>query len=232
MSLPRPILPILFGLPVLLALGACGEETLEERVNRRVREAVSEGLGAELDLDSLQRQLGRVVEGLDSVNVEGLSDVEVVGFRELKPLMPEAIAGLPRTKHFGETQRLLGLEFAQAEAVYEGDGGRRVEAKLIDSGGAGVVVTSLAGFSGWEVDRETETGSERTFELDGHKAYERVEQRRDGRTDASLSVLYGRRFVVLLEGEGVTADELAAGYRAFRLAGLPTGEEDADAEAQ
>ena len=202
---------------------ACGGETVEEKMNRQVNETLSGVLerasGTEVSreqLDSAMRALGR---NMDSLDLGGLSDVEVIGFRQLKPLMPDRIAGLPRTEHLGETQGMFGLTVSEATAVYE-SGERRVEAKLMDTGGAGVLLMGLAGFTNLTVDKETAEGSERTLEIDSYPAYEKV--RREGsRTISSLNVLVNRRFVVTLSGEGVDSAELTQGFRAFRLSTLP-----------
>ena len=216
---------------VLLAgLAACGGESVEERVNRRLQEAISEATGGDVDLDSLGEALRRAAENveLDSVRFEGLDDVEVVPFRELKALMPERVDGLARERHFGETKSMFGLRYSVAEAVY-GSGERRVEASLTDAGGGGAVIRSLVGFTAFEVDTETEEGSERTFDLDGYKAYEKV-RTRGGRTESSLVVLVNDRFVVNLRGEGVEGEALVTAFRDFDLAALPASQTEAAVE--
>ena len=216
---------------VLLAgLAACGGESVEERVNRRLQEAISEATGGDVDLDSLGEALRRAAENveLDSVRFEGLDDVEVVPFRELKALMPERVDGLARERHFGETKSMFGLRYSVAEAVY-GSGERRVEASLTDAGGGGAVIRSLVGFTAFEVDKETEEGSERTFDLDGYKAYEKV-RTRGGRTESSLVVLVNDRFVVNLRGEGVEGEALVTAFRDFDLAALPASQTEAAVE--
>ena len=198
---------------------------MEERINRRLQEAISEAAGADVDLDSLGESLRRAAEGidLDSVEIGGLSEVEVIPFRELKARLPDRVGGLlnglPRVSEGGETRKVLGIRYSVAEATYEKDG-RRVKASLTDAGGGGAVLKRLVGFSGFEVDKETAEGSERTFDLDGHKAYEKI-RKRDGAADAQLTVLVHDRFVVALEGSGVDAASLTAAFRDFDLASLP-----------
>lgn len=214
---------LLFLISLSLLL-ACGDETIEERVNRRLNEAISEAAGAEVNLDSLGEALKRTVEGIDtdSINISGLSDVEVINFRDLKKRFPASVAGLAIGKHVGETNKMLGIKFSQSEATY-GSGDQRVEAKLIDSGGAGILLASMAGFTGFEVDKETEYGSERTLTVDGHPAYEKYSTR-NGKTTSSLSVLINKRFVLSLEGMGVTAEQLTDAYKEFDLSDLPDQE--------
>ena len=227
MTIPRLVLA-----SVCIALAplvnSCGEETVEERVNRRLQETISESVGADVDLDSLGEALRRMTEriDLDSLEVSGLDDVEVIPFRELKALMPDRIGGLldglPRQRDGGETRKVLGLRYSVAEAVYEEDG-RRVEASLTDAGGGGSVLKSLVGFSGFEIDKEDAEGSERTFELDGHKAYEKA-RTRGGDKRTQLTVLVNDRFVVSLKGTGVEAALLTKAFRDFDLGALPVEE--------
>lgn len=210
----------LLALALVSLLFACGEETVEERINRRIQETVA-GEG-KVDLDSLGERLRRAAEGIDfdSIEISGLDDVAVVPFRELKTVMPARIDGLPREAHFGETRKVLGVRYSVAEATYAA-GDRRVDAKLTDAGGGGKVIRSLLGFSGFEVDKETAEGSERTFELDGHRAYVKV-RRRDGALAAKLQVMVTDRFIVSLDGVGVEPEALTAAFRDFDLAALPT----------
>ena len=223
-----------FALPLLalplLALAsasvmACGEETVEERINRKIQETVAQASGADIDLDSLGEQLRRTAEGInfDSIDISGIEDVEVIPFRDLKALMPQRVGGLlnglSRESESGETRKVLGVRYSMAEATY-GTGERRVDASLTDAGGGGAVLRSLVGFSGFEIDKETPEGSERTFELDGHKAYEKV-RTRDGASETQLTVLVNDRFVVSLKGYGVGAEALADAFRDFDLDTLP-----------
>ncbi len=202
---------------------ACGSETLEDKVNRRLGEAVNSAVeqasGTEVNEQQLRDVLDEAGRSLDSLKFDKLSDVEVIGFRDLKPLMPSSVAGLSRTEHLGETNGVMGLEISQASAVY-GTGERRVEAKLLDTGGAGMLLLSMASFSKLKVDKETADGSERTFTLDGYPAYEKYSSK-GGRVTSSLSVLVKDRFVVTLEGTGVDAEALSMGFRQFQLSPLP-----------
>ncbi len=179
---------------------------MEEKINRQLAEAVQEATGATARLN------------MDSLGFDGLRDVEVINFRELKKLMPVSAAGMPRTKQIGETTSALGLTFSQAEASY-GSERKRIDATLIDSGGAGMLVASMAGFTKLQVDKETENGSERTLTLDGHPAYETYAHR-GGRITSNLSVLVSDRFIIQLTGTGVGADALHEVYGDFDIASL------------
>ncbi len=215
-------------LPLLLSLAtvcACGGESFEDKVNRSIAQAVNttieEAGTTEAEREELRKVLNEVGRDIDSVNFDQIGDVEAVGFRELKALLPDRLAGLSRTKHEGESATVLGLEFSEANATY-GDGDRSVTAQIMDTGGAGVLLLSMAGWSKLEIDRETAEGSERTFTLDGYPAHEKVILRK-AVASTQLSVLVNDRFVVSLSGRSVDAAALTAGFQALRLGGLPQG---------
>lgn len=215
--------------PALLILASvfasCGGETIEEKLNRRISEAVSEASGAEVNMENLQDAVKQATDQLESLDVNSVSDVEVINFRELKKLMPESAVGMERSKHIGETTGAMGFTFSKAEAQY-GEGDKRIDATFIDSGGAGMLLLSMAGFANLNVDKETEEGSERTLEVDGNPAYEKYSNR-NGRVKSELSVLVNKRFILTLKGSGVNADELMDVYKDFELSSLPVKEEKA-----
>jgi len=214
MKLLLPALIVMVGI-----LSACGGETIEEKLNRKISEAVSEASGTEVDVDNLKDAVKQATEKLENLDLNAMDDVEVINFRELKKLMPADAAGLARTKHIGETTGAMGFTFSKAEASY-GDGDKRVDATFIDSGGAGSLLMGMAGFANLNVDKETEQGSERTLDIDGNQAYEKYANR-NGRITSELSVLVNERFIVTLKGKGVDVDALMSTYRDFDLGSLP-----------
>ncbi len=217
-------LPLLLFATIILA--SCGGETVEEKVNRTLGEAVNSAIenasGSEVNTEQMQEALKEMGQNMDSLDLGKLGDVEVINFRDLKPLMPERLAGLSRTQHLGETNGVMGLEISEATATY-GSGDKMVEAKLMDTGGAGVLLLSMAAFANMKIDKETAQGSERTYTLDGYPAYEKYSNK-NGSLSSSLTVLVNKRFVVSLEGKGIDAKALADGFREFRVSSLPTRE--------
>ena len=217
----RLILPALVLITSFFA--ACGSETIEEKLNRKLSEAVSEAAGTEVNAENLKDVMKQASDKMENLDLSAVGDdVEVINFRELKKLMPESAAGLARGKHVGETTGMMGITFSKAEATY-GEGDKRINATFIDSGGAGMLLMSMAGFTNLKVDKETDTGSERTLEIDGNPAYEKYSNR-NGRITSELSVLVNKRFIVTLKGNGVDADDLAQVYEDFDTSSLPVKE--------
>ena len=197
-------------------LASCGGETIEEKLQRQVTEAVGQAAGVEIDAANIEKAMGDLASAFDSTK---LVNVEVMNFRDLKPFLPATAAGLPRTEHLGETQGAMGFTISTANAVYTA-GERRVSAELTDTGGAGVLMLSLGAFSTFTVDKETASGSERTFKLDGYPAYEKTSTAA-GAVSSELKVLVNDRFVVTLEGQGVDAAALTGAFREMNLGSLP-----------
>jgi len=144
----------------------------------------------------------------------------VVDFRELKALLPAELPGMKRTSASGEKNSAMGMTVATAEASYEGEEAG-LEIKITDMGGTGTLMgMAAAGWTMAEIDRETDTGYERTTVIDGNKAHETydTEEKR-----GEIEVLVAGRFMVEIDGQGVTADQLKSAVGKIdlkKLAGL------------
>lgn len=149
--------------------------------------------------------------------LSGGRKVEPVDFRELKALLPESVAGMKRTEARGEKSGMGGLMVATAEASYGGDGERSVELKLVDMGGAGLGMMGLAAWAMVEVDRETESGRERTGKLGGRPFHEKYD---DKAHSGEFALVVGQRFLVEASGDNVDLQALKNAVAAVDLAKL------------
>lgn len=143
---------------------------------------------------------------------------EVVDFRELKALLPEEMSGLPRTGARGEKTGFMGTGISVAQGDYGKPDGPRLEAKITDLGGMGMLGT-LAGF-GWlatEIDREGDQGYERTIASQGHKGYEKYDK--TTRT-GSVSLVVENRFLIEIEGRNIDAEQIKAAAGAIDTGSL------------
>lgn len=135
--------------------------------------------------------------------------VTPVDFRELKALLPENIAHLKRTNASGEKSSAMGINISKAEADYNDEqGNKSIDVEITDLGS----VSGLTAFAayGWymaEIDKETENGYEKTFMYKGNKAFEKYN---NSSQNGEISVLVAKRFIVELNGNNVTMDELKA----------------------
>ncbi len=172
--------------------------------------------GEEPGLEAAAMELFKAFQGGSTTNpLAKLGGQPVVDFRELKALLPEEMSGLRRGGARGEKTGFMGAQISVAQGEYGKPDGPRLEAKITDLGGMGLL-GSLAGF-GWlatEVDREGDQGYERTIASQGHKGYEKYDK--TTRT-GSVSLVVQNRFLIEIEGRNVDAEQIKAATTAIDI---------------
>ena len=127
---------------------------------------------------------------------------EVVDFRELKALLPESIGDLKRANAEGEKSGAMGFTISKANADYNNeDFSQSIDIEITDLAGA----SGYAGLAAWgwamvDIDKETESGYEKTTKYKGHKGYEKYENEYQ---NGSIEVLVSGRFMVSVHGNTV-----------------------------
>ncbi len=155
------------------------------------------------------KSLDEFVDNMKEVqkNMEEGRKYEVVDFRELKTLLPETLGELKRTNAEGEKSGAMGFTISKAEAEYSSeDYSKRIDIEITDISGA----SGYAGLAAWgwamaDVDKETETGYEKTIKYKGHKAFEKYDNQNQY---GSIEVLVSGRFMVSVNGNNVPMDEI------------------------
>ncbi len=140
----------------------------------------------------------------------------VVDFREMKALLPESFGSFKRTRAGGEKNAAMGMTIAQAEGEYKA-GDATITIKLVDYGGTGMAGMMAAGWSMSEVDRESDTGYERTTTIGGHKAMEKFDSQHNS---GEIQILVAGRFLVEVNGSSCTEKDLRSAPDALDLAKL------------
>lgn len=148
--------------------------------------------------------------------LSGGRTVEPVDFQQLKALLPETVAGLPRNAATGERTAMGPAALSLAEAQY-GDGGRTIRLKVTDMGGAGLAMSGLAAWAMVEMDKETESGRERTGKLDGRPFHERYSAASES---GEFDLVVGQRFLIEAQGERIDLNTLKAAVIGMDLARL------------
>ena len=146
---------------------------------------------------------------------------EPVAIEQLKPLVPESFAGLPRRSQSAEKGGVGGLVMSKAEAEYDDGANRRVELEVTDTGGA----AGLMGLAGWmnvQGEKESDGRIERT-RREGNRMIREEISKRDG--DNEYTVVLGDRFVVSARGQGVSIDALRSAVGSLDLAKLESMKE-------
>ena len=146
----------------------------------------------------------------------GGKNVEPIGIEQLKPFVPETMAGLAKKTSKTEKTGMAGLMISTAEATYGDDSGKSIELDLSDTGGA----SGLMGMASWmnlQGEKEDQYGSEKTSKVNGRLVNEKVSK--SGGSN-EISVVVGDRFVVSVKGRGLSIDEVRKAVASIDLAKL------------
>jgi len=192
----------------IILLWGCGKSGDNDPADKQNKEDQTD---KDKDQKTGIKSLDKFVDNMKDVQkqFENSKEVEVVDFRSLKEMMPEETGGLPRTSLTGEKNSGMGFKVSQAEAEYnttDPDQSKNIRIKIVDMG-------NMAGFAGlaafgWmmaEVDRETDTGYERTIDYKGQKGYEKYDNES---LSGSLEVFVDKRFMVSVDGYNVSMDAI------------------------
>lgn len=121
--------------------------------------------------EDMAKAMQQMQEAFQKMNKAGAGTM-VIGFRDLKALLPAEITGLSLHDAQGERNAAMGMKISQASGEYgTSSEGPYVRLEFMDTGSLkGVAGMSMAGWSAMEVDRESDTELEQTFTYKGYKA--------------------------------------------------------------
>lgn len=141
---------------------------------------------------------------------------EVVDFRKLRDLLPEKVGNYARKKAGGEKTALMGVTLSMAEGQYA-DGNALLTIKLTDYGGSGFAGMMASAWVMTEIDRESDSGYERTIKIGPHRGIERFDS--DARF-GELQLLVGSRHMVEITVRDGKPEDLRAAADALALDAL------------
>lgn len=220
---------LLFSLLLTGCFMTTDKKTEEEKRQEELEESLDK-LGDDLDKAANDFE-GNINEAVKSLE-EAFKDVDIdkgkkaVNFRKLKELLPEELAGLPRVRTSGSSKGIAGFRASIAEAEYKEDD-QSVDVNMIDVGGVGMALMSMAAWSKFEVDEESSDGYKRMTTFDDHKA---LEECRNNNKRCSLNLLAYDRFILTLEGRNVDMKTLKKMVRSMDLDRLVRMAKDAAKE--
>ncbi|HCY75918.1 MAG TPA: hypothetical protein DHV28_08345 [Ignavibacteriales bacterium] len=145
--------------------------------------------------------------------------VNPVDFRDLKALLPESIGDLKRSNLEGEKVAAMGMNISHANADYsDADHTVSIDLKITDLGSvSGLSALAAYGWYMFDIDKENDTGYEKTITYKGNKGYEKYDN--EGKY-GELSVLVAKRFVIEANGNNILMDQLKAAVDMIDLAKL------------
>ena len=156
-----------------------------------------------------QAMMGAAAQGEDA------APVELVNFRDLKALLPAELSGMKRVEASGEKSGAMGMTVSTAKAIYKHEDGGQITIELSDLGGTGGLAGLAAmGFETAEIDRETETGYERTTKFDGFPGKEEYDSKMER---GEISAFVGRRVSAKVEAYKVSDEVMHEAFEAIDL---------------
>lgn len=197
MKLTKP----LFLLCSLLVFASCGEPSASSK-KAEAKKEVEETIENTGILGGIQKA-AQALEGIEE-DLKSGETAEVVSFRDMKEVLPSKFKGAEMEFKKGENSQMMGFKISTVSADYKyGDGALNVT--INDAGGISVAKLALAAWTSVQIDRETADGYERTREIDGHKAYEKYDSRRQR---GELAILLDDRFLVTAKGNKIDPDDM------------------------
>ncbi len=141
--------------------------------------------------------------------------VDPISIDELKPFVPETLAGLPRRSISVEKTGMATIMVSKAEATYGDGAGKEVRLEITDTGGMSGMV-GLVSWMGMTEEKDNEFSSERTRKVNGRYVHEKISKRGG---DNEFGIVLGERFIVGATGN-VPPDQLRASLETIDLARL------------
>jgi Yip1 domain len=167
--------------------------------------------GTTVDIGAIEkaaRQMEQATNGSGG-DVSVTLNSNPVDVEKLKALLPDTLAGLPRTEI--STGGAAGM--GGASAVYEA-GDKRLEVSIADLGAMGALGGMAGAFSATS-SRETADGYERTRTVDGRMTVEKFSR---GDRTATYGTLVANRFMLNVDGRNASPDEVKAAVNAIGVA--------------
>jgi len=192
----------------ILAMFGCGQNTSEKQLEEASKKMEEAGKKMEEAAKQGGAGMGEAMKKMgEALGAATGKKVTPVDFRELKALLPEALPGMKRTRAEGERAAAMGLNISKAEGEYEKEGSN-IRISLMDMGTlSGMAAMATVGWALAEIDKETETGYEKTSTYQGYKSHE--EYNRSSK-DGEVTVLVADRFVVEVRGNNLPMEAIMA----------------------
>ena len=193
------------------SLISCGFSTKEDAERKSDdKEKTEETSNTEKTGIKLIDQINEIGKSVEEAakNMEEGKVVKAVNFRELKKLLPETAAGIPRENAIGETNSMLGYTISRTEGKYRYEDRSQkaqMDIEITDAAATQIVLVGLAAWSMMDVDKEDDYGYERTMKYKGGKAYQKYDSKRKR---GEFSTLVGERFYVSVKGRNVEMDDI------------------------
>ncbi|TAF93662.1 MAG: transposase [Cytophagia bacterium] len=199
-------------LTAAVLMWSCASKSEEEKAREEPKNA----------LEALQK----IADEAEKMSKEGPK--ETIDPKLLKELLPASADGLKRTEASSEKNAAMGFGVSTAKGTYTNGSSEKIDVSIVDCGGMGTALMSMAAWSivsidqetryerpdeferlidkYWSMvstDKETKRGYEKTTEYKGHKAFEKYDDK-----NGEIAVLIANRYLVQVEGNNVSIDKI------------------------
>src|SRR2546427_2262752 len=196
---------LVFCLPLMLVFG-CGKSVEQKQLEEAGKKMEEAGKKMEEAMKQGGQGFGEAMQKMGEAMTAG-KKVEPVDFRKLKELLPESLPGMKRTSANGEKTAAFGINVAKAEGEYRGETEGNIDITITDMGNMSGLTAMAAGWSMVDIDKESDTGYEKTSTYKGQKVHEQYTKESQ---HGEIEVLVGNRFIVEAKGNSVKMDDLKA----------------------
>jgi hypothetical protein len=132
---------------------------------------------------------------------------EPADFRKLKEVLPQTVLDLKRTEATGEKLKMGEFIMSQANAAYGGgddENAPRVDISIHDYAGMKGAGDMFAAWTQMEIDSESDTGYQRTLQVQDQPAHEEYSTESKSGT---LQIWVAKRYLVTVNADQVTQDQ-------------------------
>jgi hypothetical protein len=184
---------------LLLVVLACKDEN---NPLNKIKEVTGKVKEAKQGIDNLDN----VIDGAKDMqkNIEKLSELTPVSKDQIKAWMPEKLSDLKRTAYNINSE--MGMSVFKLS--FKGDDEKKINITISDGAGKGsALVAMYSMFQNIEIDKESESGYERTQTFDGQPTL--VKYQSSGNYEkTSLQCLIDQRFGIEANAWNMTPEEL------------------------
>ena len=156
--------------------------------------------------------MGAAMGAIGSI-VTGGSHVKPVDMHALKDMLPGSLNGMKRTDASAESNSALGIRASSATAHYSNGSNASMSVEITDLG-------SMSGLAGLamkfdpNLEKETDTGYERTKRINGMLVHQEYDNRYH---TGEVDVVAASRFTVAVKGSNVSMDDLVAALKIVNI---------------
>ena len=132
-----------------------------------------------------------------------------IDYKKLKDLVPDKLTDLKRTNLEGQKISAGDLNMSQVTAQFGPEEGKEnapeAHVEITDYAATKAVAEGLTAWQSLTIDKEGDSGIEKTFKIEDQPAYETWQA--DGKS-GQVMLFVAKRYLVTVNGTNVTADQL------------------------